>query len=102
MKRVVINNVTFESPNKGTKFYENLLQRASRYDGHYLCNVYNRYSYDKERIENYWLDFMSECNGDAYGITSHNSFSFTLSFCIETPVRGVCYITPSHNYFLED
>ena len=102
MKRVTINNVTFESPNKGTKFYENLLEMASRYDGHYLCNVYNRYSYDKERIENYWLDFMSECNGDSYGITSHNSFSFTLSFCIETPVRGVCYITPSHNYLLED
>lgn len=102
MKRVAINNVTFEVPNKGTKFYENLLGRASRYDGHYLSNVYNMYSYDKVCIEYYWLDFMRECNGYAYSITSHNTFSFTLSFCIETPVRGVCYITPSHNYFLED
>ena len=102
MKRITINNVTFETPNKGTKLYENLLKMASRYDGNYLSNVYNRYSYDKERIENYWLGFMSECNGVAYSITSHNSFSFTLSFCIQTPVRGVCYITPSHNYFLGD
>ena len=102
MKRVTINNETFEVPNKGTKFYESLLEKASRYEGHYLCNVYSHYSYDKECTENYWLDFMRECNGDSYSITSHNTFSFTLSFCIETPVRGVCYITPSHNYFLED
>ena len=102
MKRATINNVTFEVPKKGTKFYENLLQRASCYDGHYLSDVYGRHSYDKERVENYWIEFMRECNGEAYSITSHNSFSFTLSFCIETPVRGVCYITPSHNYFLED
>ena len=101
MKRVTINNVTFESPNKGTKFYENLLQKAARYDGYRLSDVYRCYSYDKERVENYWLDFMWECNGYSYSITSHNSFSFTLSFCIETPVRGVCYITPSHKYFLE-
>ena len=102
MKRVTINNVTFEVPNKGTKFYENLLQRASRYDGQYLSDVYGRYSYDKERVEDFWLGFMRECNGVAYSITSHNSFSFTLSFCIQTPVRGVCYITTSHNYFLGD
>ena len=102
MKRVTINNVTFESPNKGTKLYENLLQKASNYDGYCLSDVYWHYSYYKERVENYWRDFMLECNGYAYCITSHNSFSFTLSFCIETPVRGVCYITPSHNYFLED
>ena len=102
MKRVTINNVTFESPIKGTKFYENLLSRASRYDGHYLSDVYGSHSYDKERVENYWLDFMRQCNGEAYSITSHSSSTFTLSFCIETPVRGVCYITPSHNYFLED
>ena len=102
MKRVAINNVTFEVPNKGTKLYENLLQRASSYDGHYLSDVYGCHSYDKECIQNYWLDFMRECNGDSYSINSHNTFSFTLSFCIETPVRGVCYITPSHNYFLGD
>ena len=102
MKRVTINNETFEVPNKLTKLYDNLLEMASRYDGHYLSDVYGRYSYDKERIENYWLDFMCECNGYAYSITSHNSCIFTLSFCIEKPLRGVCYITPSHNYFLED
>ena len=102
MKRVTINNVTFESPNKGTKSYENLLHRASSYDGYRLSDVYWRYRYAQERVENYWLDFMWECNGYSYCITSHNSFSFTLSFRIEAPVRGVCFITPSHNYFLED
>lgn len=102
MKRVTINNVTFEAPNKGTKFYENLLERASRYDGTRLSDVYTTHSYAKESIENFWLDFMCQCNGVAYAITSHNSFSFTLSFCIERPVRGVCYITPLHNYFLEE
>ena len=69
-----------------------------------LCDVYGRYSQAKRNAYEYCRAREREFNSLNGVITSYNLFMFTYAFTGrgEDGKMYLVYITPSHNYILED
>ena len=70
-----------------TKKGYNMMQSAMNYDGYYLRDIYNSYSYEKQKA---WEDCLNMCqkeNGKNFHIFSHNSFSFSVAWEVENGIR---------------
>lgn len=70
-----------------TKKGYNMMQSAMNYDGYYLYDIYNSYSYEKQKA---WEDCLNMCqkeNGKNFHIFSHNSFNFSVAWEVENGIR---------------
>ena len=70
-------------------------------EGVRLSDVYDSYSYAKERAYDYCKALEEEFDGWNGGIVSHNTFTFTYMFDFVHPETGEimrAHITPAHNH----
>lgn len=81
-----------------TKRGQALLARAENYEGYYLKDVYKEPSIQKEIA---WMECFSmfkSCEGaTGFGICSHNTFTFSVSWC---DFHGMHLITPTNHYYV--
>ena len=64
-----------------TKRGQQLIDMGSRYEGTFLDQVYDRWSTAKENAFDYcWDKYTHTPNSTAFGICSHNTFQFTVSW----------------------
>ena len=64
-----------------TKAGQNIIAKASNYDGFWLRDVYDTWSTAKERAYNWCYDqFLQTENSEEFSICSHNTFGFTCSW----------------------
>ena len=80
-----------------TKKGENMLNNANYYDGYSLHDIYNSFSYAKEKAYNYCRELYYKENGSNFRIISHNTFSFSIAFDVE---NGVRIETPNNSYLV--
>lgn len=67
-----------------------------------LYNCYEKPSYRKQNIYNYWDKWFKECHSPCYGIRSYNCMMFTLSGIIhfdDLALHGIVYITKTRQEF---
>lgn len=85
-----------KSSSKGTKLYNS----AVNYEGKYLTDVYEKPSQAKIDAWNQWYDnYLSDPAADGWGICSHNSYSFTLSYITNINNEDVLlFITKDYVY----
>ena len=75
--------------------------RYYEYDtnGDSLHEIYNNFSYAKERALNYCKSLRAELNGFGACFGGHNCFTFTYMFLFkENGVTYLAYITANNNY----
>ena len=64
-----------------TKRGKNLIARGNKNEGYCLRDVYNNYSYEKEKAYNDCFEkYFNTPNSKAFGICSFNTFSFSVSW----------------------
>lgn len=64
-----------------TKRGQKLIATGERYEGFELCQVYDNWSTAKQHAFDYcWDKYMATENHTAFGICSHNTFQFTVSW----------------------
>ena len=79
-----------------TKCGQDILSRASRWEGNNLNQVYDRPSKTKKEIFNAcWEMYANDINASSFGICSHNGFMFTVSWVTE---NDVVYLTRDTEY----
>ena len=67
--------------NASTKKGQDLIKRASNYEGTYLWQVYGHYSHEKAvAYETCYDMFLQTENHNAFSICSHNTFGFSCSW----------------------
>ena len=77
---------------------EAILASASKWEGDYLHQVYKRPSTEKQRAFDEVYDmYCNSENATAFGICSHNSFNFTVSWVVPA---CVWFITASTEYMV--
>lgn len=69
--------------NEECKQFEKMHKRALENGETSLYKVYGRYSYAKERAEEYCRNAYAALDGKDFAIISHNSFMFTAGFYFE-------------------
>lgn len=79
-----------------TRLGQRLVARGSRYEGKYLNQVYNKWSYEKERAWNYCFGLCCDQHGEEFSIVSHTCHGFSVSWFTS---EGMHYVTP-HNHYL--
>lgn len=75
----------------------NLYNTALNYEGRYLHQIYDSWSDAKERAWEWCMDRCIEENGEQFGICSHNTFGFSVSWVV---ADGVRMETPRNSYLL--
>lgn len=90
---------------KQEEMYESYKRAFERGPKKELYEVYENYSYKKQKALDYCKGVQAKLNGYNATIVSHNSYMFTYAFeYIDyelgslNKVRWLCYITPSNNY----
>ena len=79
-----------------SKAGEDILERASHFDGYYLSQVYDNPSAEKKRVYYDLFEMYSnDKNAQAFGICSHNGFAFTVSWVTK---GQVLFFTKSKEY----
>ncbi len=100
-----IRNMTSKWNNRGvvviseyTKKGQEILARASRYEGNTLYQVYDRWSGEKQKAYDECYEmYCNSRHGSAFGICSHNSYGFTVSWVSDD---GVHFITKDYEYLV--
>lgn len=98
MKSININGWSFTLVNKNTKKGLMIIERFNNPEGYFLSDVYNNYSYYKEKaldeIKARFTGDRTDNNQDYYGynpvITSHCVSNFTCA--LKCQINGVYYI----------
>ena len=81
-----------------TKRGQEIIAMGSRWDGNDLHQVYDSWSQAKEYAFNEaWEMYCNAPNSDSFGICSHNSFGFTVSFLSD---NGLTVLTPKTEYLV--
>ena len=77
---------------------QQIISAASHYDGYDLRQVYGKPSDIKKRIYNEVFEqYRNDNDSDAFSITSHNGFMFTVSWINR---YGVRYLTRDNDYIV--
>lgn len=64
-----------------TKAGQNIIEKASKHEGYWLHQVYDKWSSAKEQAWNWCFDqFRQTENSEEFSICSHNSFGFVCSW----------------------
>lgn len=75
---------------------QEIIARASRWEGNTLEQVYERPSVAKRKaFDECWNMYCNSKNGSAFGICSHNSQMFTISWVDE---NEIVYLTNKNEY----
>lgn len=80
-----------------TKKGQNMYLNAMNFEGVYLHEIYNNYSPAKAQA---WEWCRAKCNeehGKAFGICSHNTFGFSVSWVTD---EGMRIETPQNSYLI--
>ncbi len=80
-----------------TKKGRNMMVSASRHEGFRLWDVYDTFSNAKSRAWDYCYEKCLAENGECFGICSHNTFGFTVSWYVE---NGMRIETPKNSYLI--
>ena len=87
-----------------SKSGKRILASASRWDGDWLEQVYTRPSDAKRAIfEECWQMYCNDKDASTFGICSHNTMSFTVSWVTprtEEHPAMVIYLTRDHEYIV--
>lgn len=83
--------------NANTKRGQEMLKRASQWDGEYLYQIYGTWSRAKEEAYDRCRQMCYEEGGRAFSIISHNTFGFSVSWVTD---EGVRIETPKNSYFI--
>lgn len=64
-----------------TKRGQKLIKTGTHWEGNDLCQVYNNWSYSKQQaFDECWEDYLATPEHDAWGICSHNTSFFSVSW----------------------
>ena len=81
-----------------TKAGQRVIDMGSRWDGNTLSQVYDNWSSAKEDAFNSaWEMYCNSRHGNSFGICSHNSFGFTVSWLHDD---GLTVLTPTTEYLV--
>ena len=81
-----------------TKKGQDIIERASRYEGYTLEQVYTTPSDAKRQaFEEAWEMYRNSRHGDSFGICSHNCQMFTVSWLSDD---GLTFLTPTREYLV--
>lgn len=73
-----------------TKRGQQLYELGTRYEGTFLHQVYDKWSTAKENAFDYcWNKYTSTPNAQSFGICSHNTFQFTVSWIGTYEINGI-------------
>ena len=87
-----------------TKFGQNLLARASRFEGTDLSDVYGSWSSAKASAMRDCRAWCEETKGYDFRIISHNTFGFSVAWRYDNPDTGETMTrieTPSGTYIID-
>ena len=81
-----------------TSLGKQLIGRGSRYEGTELSQIYSRWSSAKQRAFDMCYDqYLASEEHEAFSITSHNSFGFSVSWLCKDGLR---IETPKNSYLV--
>lgn len=81
-----------------TKKGQEIIALGSRWEGNDLCQVYDKWSADKQKaFDDAWEMYRNARHGDSFGICSHNSFGFTVSWLSDD---GLTVLTKDTEYLV--
>lgn len=77
---------------------KHIIAMGSRYEGYTLSQVYDYYSDSKrEAYDNAYDMYMNSRHGESFGICSHNTYGFTVSWLHDD---GLTVLTPNTEYLV--
>ena len=83
---------------EGTKKGDDIISKASRWEGNYLHQIYDHWSEAKQRaFDDAYEMYRNSRHGNAFGICSHNSNMFTVSWLHDD---GLTFLTSSTEYLV--
>ena len=83
---------------EGTKKGDEIIAKASRYEGYYLNQVYDYWSQAKQAaFDEAYEMFCNSRHGESFGICSHNVNMFTVSWLHDD---GLTLLTPNTEYLV--
>ena len=81
-----------------TKAGKRVIAMGSRWDGNSLSQVYDTWSSAKEEaFDSAWEMYRNSRHGNSFGICSHNSYGFTVSWLHDD---GLTVLTPTTEYLV--
>ena len=109
MKHAMYLRHDFEVVSYETRKGKALSARCEDWDGYTLGQVYDRWSYAKQMVYDYWFNlYRGDSKSDSFSIVSHNCQTFSLGWFTTLPEpvdKGLSrdvsiLITPAHNYMI--
>ena len=83
---------------EGTKKGDAIISLGSQWEGNDLRQIYDRWSAEKEKAFNdAWEMYCNSRHGESFGICSHNTFGFTVSWLHDD---GLTVLTPKTEYLV--
>ncbi len=83
---------------EGTKKGDEIIAKASRWDGNTLSQVYDHWSHDKQdAYDDAYEMYKNSRHGNSFGICSHNSYGFTVSWLHDD---GLTFLTFKTEYLI--
>ena len=84
-----------------TKRGQQLIASGSHYEGTFLDQVYDSYSQAKENAFDYcWDKYTHTPNSSAFGICSHNTYQFTVSWVGTYEGENAMFIETASNSYI--
>lgn len=84
-----------------TKAGKAIVDRVSRWEGEYLCQVYDRFSDAKRKAWDWCYDqYLASDDHQLFSICSHNSFSFSCGWFCKVNGEDVARYETSRNSYL--
>lgn len=79
-----------------------ILDMASRYEGECLHQIYSKWSPEKQKAyDDAWAMYCNDIHSESWGICSHNSQGFTVSWLSDQGLTYLTYKTEYHVIFNE-
>ena len=83
---------------EGTRKADEIITLGCRYEGYWLNQIYDRWSQAKqEAYDLAWDMYRNSRHGNTFGICSHNSFGFTVSWLSDD---GLTVLTRDTEYLV--
>lgn len=83
---------------ESTAFGKKLIAKGSRYEGTYLYQIYDKWSYAKQKAFDWCYDqYLQSEEHTAFSIISHNTFGFSVSWLCKDGLR---IETPKNSYLV--
>ena len=80
-----------------TKRGQKMLDSAVGYEGMFLYQIYNSFSPAKQKAWDYCYELCRKEKGTGFGIISHNTFGFSVSWIVD---NGIRIETPKNSYLV--